>query len=304
MPRPRQNRPANRRRDGREGWVYVFSNPSLRGVHKIGRTSNELTVRAAELHATGVPTPFRIELAIWVRDCVKLEKWIHRHLARDRVHQGREFFKTSLHDIVAGLEQGVTENELVCHKDHDPNGLLSETRVRWARESIARAEAKREEERCVRIKRELQEAIAEAKRPLNALRPRAALVAGVVLVVAAMAAIIWAYQAGAGGWTIALGIGLTWLLSQVTNLATELLLATFWAPVKFRQRERIEQLHQAARESIASGTHRLGIHIKSEERRSVLRCTGCGVGMSVPAGMSGLINCPRCGKRDHYDARS
>ena len=58
-------RAAKQRPDRREamtpGWVYVLTNPAMPGLVKIGLTSRNPQVRAAELtQATGVPAPFVI----------------------------------------------------------------------------------------------------------------------------------------------------------------------------------------------------------------------------------------------------
>ena len=41
------------------GWFYVLSNPEMSGLLKVGRTTEHPRMRAAQLHTTGVPTPFK-----------------------------------------------------------------------------------------------------------------------------------------------------------------------------------------------------------------------------------------------------
>lgn len=302
--------PPKRLRDGPEGWVYVLSNPSFSGVLKIGRTSGDVKARAAELHATGVPTPFSVEFALRVNDCATLERWAHRQLAGDRVAQGREFFRTRLPAIVDALHRGVDENGLTCDADHDPRGLLPDTRARWAREAFARAEADRkakaeaaEANRRSGIERELEDAIVKARVPIEAIRLRAALVTVVVLLAAAIAVVIAAYQTGTRGWWIALlCIGLWWLLTKIVIRAVDLVLSTFWRSTKTRGERHIEQLRRAADEAITVGAKSLGGHIATPPP-TVLPCTGCGVGLRVLSDRKGLVLCPKCGKRDYYDTR-
>jgi hypothetical protein len=46
---------------GTPGFVYVLINPSLPSYVKIGKTTKDPSIRAAELSsATGVPTPFYV----------------------------------------------------------------------------------------------------------------------------------------------------------------------------------------------------------------------------------------------------
>lgn len=311
MRRRRQDHRLNRRREGREGWVYVFSNPSYPNLHKIGRTTGDPKARASELHGTGVPTPFRVELALWVNDCATLEQWVHGHLAKDREYRGREFFRTSLQNIVASVELGVSENRLLCYRDHDPNGLLAGTRARWARAAAAQAEANRkarieaaEADRRARIERELKEEILEARRPVEALRPRAAVIAGALLTVAAISTIASAYEQGAGGWTIVLGFVLWWIVSGTLLPATNLVLKAFSKSGKQRERQEIGRLLKAASDAVNLGADSLVQHLKTQARKSVLRCTGCSVRLRIETGRSGLVRCPKCGKLDHYDTRS
>jgi hypothetical protein len=134
----------SRHGSSREGWVYVLSNPSLPGMHKIGRTTGAVEVRANDLHTTGVPTPFKVEFAMYVEDCADLEQWVHRLLAIDRVASSREFFHTSLPDVVAALQLGAEDKGMVRDLVKDPNALLPETRERRRREAVAKAAAELE----------------------------------------------------------------------------------------------------------------------------------------------------------------
>ena len=137
-----------------EGWVYVFSNPAMPGILKVGRTSGSLEKRAAELHGTGIPKKFYIEIAVRVTDCVALEGWLHARFRKHRVNARREFFTTKLSDLIAAIEVGVPATGVTCTDDHDVKGVLTTTRERWARQATERAESDR--------RRKIQEA--EAKR--------------------------------------------------------------------------------------------------------------------------------------------
>jgi len=63
------------------------------GLIKVGKTTTHPSQRMAELHSTGVPTPFELEFSAIVDDCEKREKSAHRALSKFRIKSNREFFK-------------------------------------------------------------------------------------------------------------------------------------------------------------------------------------------------------------------
>ena len=80
----------------RFGYVYILSNPSIRGI-KIGLTERHVVERIKELNrATGVPTPFKIEYYTDTRDCYALERAMHKYYSDKRINNKREFFKLSV----------------------------------------------------------------------------------------------------------------------------------------------------------------------------------------------------------------
>lgn len=88
------------------GWVYVLANESMPGVYKIGMTTSTPEKRAKEISSsTGVPTPFVVISEYRSNSPCEHEKEVHNMLARYRVNQGREFFKTDLNTIEAACEK-------------------------------------------------------------------------------------------------------------------------------------------------------------------------------------------------------
>jgi hypothetical protein len=75
------------------GYVYILTNEAMPGIVKIGRTSREVDLRAAELWQTGVPQPFEVFAFEKTCDCVQLEAYMHGDLREPRVHRSREFFR-------------------------------------------------------------------------------------------------------------------------------------------------------------------------------------------------------------------
>ena len=78
--------------------VYILTNECMPDLIKIGRTSRDLEERIKELsrHA-GVPTPFECYYAVDVggEHFENLEEGMHKELAKYRISQKREFFKTT-----------------------------------------------------------------------------------------------------------------------------------------------------------------------------------------------------------------
>ena len=75
--------------------IYVFTNPYMPDVVKIGRTSNlEKRRKALSAHA-GVPISFECYYACEVEDGEAVEKRVHDALDQYRENRNREFFKIS-----------------------------------------------------------------------------------------------------------------------------------------------------------------------------------------------------------------
>jgi hypothetical protein len=79
----------------KKGFVYVFSNPAMPGLVKVGMTERHPEQRATELHTTGVPAAFQIDAAIYCSDAERLEYAFHCYASSYgyRVSDNREFFK-------------------------------------------------------------------------------------------------------------------------------------------------------------------------------------------------------------------
>lgn len=90
----------------KQGYLYVLSNESMPGLVKIGRTERQPETRAHELRTTGVPQPFRLEIAIHVHDSVAAEAQVHRLLSErgTRTSGDREFFCLSVAEAVTVVE--------------------------------------------------------------------------------------------------------------------------------------------------------------------------------------------------------
>ncbi len=80
-----------------EGYVYILSNDSLKGLLKIGSTTFGAEKRAKQLsYTTALPAPFVVVYETYVRHYMEFEKVIHRKLDAYRVNPKREFFEISI----------------------------------------------------------------------------------------------------------------------------------------------------------------------------------------------------------------
>lgn len=80
-----------------EGYVYILTNPSMPGLVKVGSTTRQPRVRAAELsRGTAVPTPYEVAYSEWVTDSKSAERRIHWRLNSTRLSTKREFFRVSV----------------------------------------------------------------------------------------------------------------------------------------------------------------------------------------------------------------
>ena len=89
------------------GWVYALSNETYPGLLKIGMTTISPEERAKSLCTSGVPTPFKVEWSVQVKDAPKVEKQIHDHFSKQRVNSAREFFKITVDELTDYVSEEV-----------------------------------------------------------------------------------------------------------------------------------------------------------------------------------------------------
>lgn len=83
-----------------EGHVYIFSNPGMPDLYKIGYTERKPLLRAKELSTTGVPYIFTVEYSYYFGNAVQAEQEIHKKLKAYRVNDDREFFNCKLEKAI------------------------------------------------------------------------------------------------------------------------------------------------------------------------------------------------------------
>lgn len=88
------------------GCVYILSNPSMRGLVKIGQTRGELQVRVDQLSpATAVPSPFSIEAYFLSKHPKEEEAELHLSLKEHRHRSGREFFSLGVDNAISRCQK-------------------------------------------------------------------------------------------------------------------------------------------------------------------------------------------------------
>src|SRR5437016_2436290 len=109
------------------GYIYILSNPRMKGLLKIGLSTRPVQERIAELSsATGVPTPFELEAYFVSTDPEAHEQEIHAALAEYRV-KGKEFFDVSLSKAVRVVESICKRSALLSRtQDYRGPGWKSE----------------------------------------------------------------------------------------------------------------------------------------------------------------------------------
>ena len=88
----------------RPGYVYVMSNPSLPGWHKVGHTHRPPFRRARELSKTALPTAFDVAFARFFWDAPAAERLAHRQLSSAHAPRSKEFFNIHLDQAVEAIK--------------------------------------------------------------------------------------------------------------------------------------------------------------------------------------------------------
>lgn len=100
-----------------KGYVYVLSNESMPGLLKIGCTKNDPMSRAVQLHTTGVPTPFKLEFALFSEDAQESEKMAHWLLSNKKV-ANREFFNVCKREAMGAVFESVYEGLFIADESN------------------------------------------------------------------------------------------------------------------------------------------------------------------------------------------
>lgn len=98
------------------GWVYVITNPSMKGIAKVGYSTRDPIIRAVELGGTGSPTPYQVEFDALVLNPRQLETQVHKHLSDLRV--GKEWFRCETVEAISAI-LNVAEGRIIAQNFRD-----------------------------------------------------------------------------------------------------------------------------------------------------------------------------------------
>lgn len=86
-----------------KGWVYVISNPAMPGLVKVGYSTKDPDLRAAELNHTGAPHAYVVEYEILIDEPRVVEQMTHSVLSMK--HEAKEWFRCPPEEAVLAIRQ-------------------------------------------------------------------------------------------------------------------------------------------------------------------------------------------------------
>lgn len=113
--------------------VYIFTNPMLWDVIKIGKTNRDnVSIRLKELFTTAVVLPYDCAYACTVDDNTAVEKEMHELFSKDRIYIGREYFWVKVKAAMKALKSYEIE-DVTPELRTSGDGALSEElkEARW-----------------------------------------------------------------------------------------------------------------------------------------------------------------------------
>lgn len=113
--------------EGRVGYVYILTNPSIPGALKIGMSSNHPLYRSWQLSgSTGIPTPFHVAYYRSFSDCPKAEAIAHKALEQHRISLNREFFNVGLEEAISVVDNIADDADQFNSQRYVDNGMARE----------------------------------------------------------------------------------------------------------------------------------------------------------------------------------
>ncbi len=95
------------------GWIYIITNKAMPGLLKIGYSTKDPELRAAELANTGSPHRYVVEYDALVNEPRSVEQKIHRALA-DK-NEGKEWFRCEVVEAILEIHR-LIEKSIILEK--------------------------------------------------------------------------------------------------------------------------------------------------------------------------------------------
>lgn len=99
------------------GWVYVITNRAMPNLVKIGFSTKDPAMRAAELAGTGIPFPYEVEFDALVDNPRLVEQAAHQSLSSARV--GKEWFSCSIAVAIEVIRKNAGDIHLQTEKQKE-----------------------------------------------------------------------------------------------------------------------------------------------------------------------------------------
>ena len=290
-------------------FIYILSNQSMPGLIKVGKTTTTPSKRMSELHSTGVPTPFRLELSIRVADCHAAERAAHSALKKYRPSPNREFFQMPIEAAIPLILPAIGNYELVEFREsfgvREIEAQIARDRERQRRsQEAARAAqdqllAEKEREKFEQVA-SLRRALATERSRLERLGPRPVRneLPGFALL------LTFCWMPIPIGWIVWIGtLQIFYQKLEHFGLACIALLIAggFASSIDNKRRKAFEKANapfRALDERVAELESSLNAagqsSSRSEAPKVVIRCGRCQQQLRVPAGKTLEVTCPKC----------
>ena len=88
-----------------KGWVYIITTKSMPNLVKVGFSTKDPELRAAELNNTGNPYPYEVAYDVLVNEPRNIEQVTHNILKNKGVHESKEWFNCSIEIAVEAIRK-------------------------------------------------------------------------------------------------------------------------------------------------------------------------------------------------------
>ncbi len=88
-----------------KGWVYIITTKSMPHLVKVGFSTKDPELRAAELNNTGNPYPYEVAYDVLVNEPRDVEQIAHGLLKNKGVHENKEWFNCSIDIAVEAIKK-------------------------------------------------------------------------------------------------------------------------------------------------------------------------------------------------------
>jgi hypothetical protein len=128
-----------------KGWVYIITNKAMPYIVKVGYSTKDPELRAAELNHTGSPHPYVVEYEVLVEGPRHVERKVHERLSNERENQNKEWFRCTTEEAVAAIKAVVGTKALV--ENYKRADRAKAEAIKQRREAEERSRRTAEEER-------------------------------------------------------------------------------------------------------------------------------------------------------------